>query len=269
MKRSTPPPVDKMPPHLRIMDFFGKPARFNLQKFRNLSVILPGPNMSHSLPAPWLGLLTPGAIVHLERATAAAEREIASGKHVFPPRAEWFAAFHHVAPGNVRAVILGQDPYPTPGNAMGLAFSVPRGVKPPASLKNIYKALQNDLAIAPAAHGDLGNWATQGVLLLNSVLTVEEGRPNAHAEMGWRQVTDAVIAALGGSGQAPKVFLLWGAHAQNKSPVIDAQQHLVLTAAHPSPLSARRGFFDCKHFSQANAFLRHNGLETVDWMLSP
>lgn len=251
------------------MDFFGNQTRFRNPKFRSPFVIPFRPTMSNFLPTPWLELLTPDAMVHLERAMAAAERETASGKHVFPPRAEWFAAFHHVAPANVRAVILGQDPYPTRGNAMGLAFSVPRGLKPPASLKNIYKALQNDLAIAPAAHGDLRNWAAQGVLLLNSVLTVEEGHPNAHAEMGWRQVTDAVIAELGGGGQTPKVFLLWGAHAQKKSPMINARQHLVLTAAHPSPLSARRGFFDCKHFSQANTFLRRRGLATVDWTISP
>ncbi len=251
------------------MDFFGNPARFTLPKFRSASVIPFYPTMSNFLPTPWLELLTPCAMLHLERAMAAAERETASGKHVFPPRAEWFAAFQNVAPANVRAVILGQDPYPTRGNAMGLAFSVPRGLKPPASLKNIYKALQNDLAIPPAAHGDLRNWAAQGVLLLNSVLTVEEGNPNAHAEIGWRQVTDAVIAGLGRGCQTPKVFLLWGAYAQKKARLIDAQQHLVLIAAHPSPLSARRGFFDCKHFSQANTFLRRRGLVTVDWMISP
>ncbi len=224
-------------------------------------------NMAHTLPAKWLQLLSHDATAHLQRATAAAEHEAALGKHVFPPRADWFAAFHHVAPENVRAVILGQDPYPTRGNAMGLAFSVPRGVKPAASLKNIYKALNNDLAIAPAAHGDLSSWAAQGVLLLNSVLTVEDGQPNAHAELGWREFTDAVIAALGRGDQSPKAFLLWGAHAQKKSPLIDAHRHLVLTSAHPSPLSARRGFFDCKHFSQANAFLADHQLVTVDWSL--
>ena len=223
--------------------------------------------MANTLPANWLQLLSPDATTHLQRATAAAEREAALGKNIFPPRADWFAAFHHVAPENVRAVILGQDPYPTRGNAMGLAFSVPRGVKTAASLKNIYKALNNDLACAPAAHGDLSSWAAQGVLLLNSVLTVEEGQPNAHAELGWRQFTDAVISIIGGSNQSPKAFLLWGAHAQKKAPLIDANRHLVLTAAHPSPLSARRGFFDCKHFSQTNAFLNVHGLGAVDWAL--
>lgn len=223
--------------------------------------------MAHTLPVKWLQLLSHDATAHLQRAIATAEHEAALGKNVFPPRADWFAAFHHVAPENVRAVILGQDPYPTRGNAMGLAFSVPRGVKPAASLKNIYKALNNDLAIAPATHGDLSNWAAQGVLLLNSVLTVEEGLPNAHAELGWRQFTDAVIEAIGGSNQTPKAFLLWGAHAQKKAPLIDVNRHLVLTAAHPSPLSARRGFFDCKHFSQTNAFLGAHTRVTVDWSL--
>ena len=225
--------------------------------------------MSDTLPANWCQLLNHDAIAHLERATAAAEFAALSGKQIFPPRADWFAAFAQVAPENVRVIILGQDPYPTRGNAMGLAFSVPRGVKPPASLKNIYKALQNDLAIPPAVHGDLSTWVAQGVLLLNSVLTVEEGRPNAHAESGWRQVTDAVIKALGAGSQTPKVFLLWGAHAQKKAPMIDARHHLVLTAPHPSPLSARRGFFDCKHFSQTNAFLGNHGVRIVNWELPP
>ena len=223
--------------------------------------------MSDTLPANWCQLLNHDAIAHLERATAAAEFAALSGKQIFPPRADWFAAFAQVAPENVRVIILGQDPYPTRGNAMGLAFSVPRGVKPPASLKNIYKALQNDLAIPPAVHGDLSTWTAQGVLLLNSVLTVEEGLPNAHAESGWRQVTDGVIKALGAHGQTPKVFLLWGAHAQKKAPMIDARHHLVLTAPHPSPLSARRGFFDCKHFSQTNAFLGNHGVRNVNWEL--
>ncbi|MCY7388283.1 MAG: uracil-DNA glycosylase [Burkholderiales bacterium] len=225
--------------------------------------------MTHTLPAQWLALLNADARTHLARATAAAEREAAAGKQVFPPRADWFAAFHHVAPHDVRVVILGQDPYPTRGNAMGLAFSVPRGVRPPASLKNIYKGLYNDLAIPAASHGDLGSWAAQGVLLLNSVLTVEQGLPNSHAEFGWRQVTDAVIAAMGSAHQTPNVFLLWGAHAQKKAPMIAAQHHLVLTAPHPSPLSARRGFFDCKHFSQANAFLIAQGAAAINWALPP
>jgi uracil-DNA glycosylase len=223
--------------------------------------------MTNSLPANWLALLDTDAKSQLDRAIVAAENELALGKHIFPARESWFAAFSHVAPNDVRAVILGQDPYPTAGNAMGLAFSVPRGVRVPASLKNIYKGLQNDLGIKPAVHGDLTAWAAQGVLLLNTVLTVEEGKPNAHADFGWRQMTDAVIAAVGAGSESPKAFLLWGAQAQKKAPMIDATRHLVLTAPHPSPLSARRGFFDCKHFSKANAFQAANGQAAIDWQL--
>lgn len=187
------------------------------------------------------------------------------GKPVFPTRAQWFAALAHTPPAAVRVVILGQDPYPTRGNAMGLAFSVPRGVAIPASLRNIYKAMELDLGIIPATHGDLSAWATQGVLLLNTTLTVEEGQPNVHADIGWSDVTDAVINAIGATDQVPKVFLLWGAHAQKKAPLIDAARHPILTAPHPSPLSAHRGFFACKHFSQANAFLEARGVAPIDW----
>ncbi len=219
------------------------------------------------LPPNWMALLDANAKTQFDHAVAAAENELALGKHVFPARENWFAAFNLVAPANVRAVILGQDPYPTAGNAMGLAFSVPRGVKVPASLKNIYKTMQNDLGIKPATHGDLSAWAAQGVLLLNTVLTVEESKPNAHADFGWRQMTDAVIAALGAGLETPKAFLLWGAQAQQKAPLIDATRHLILTAPHPSPLSARRGFFDCKHFSKTNAFLAASGQAAIDWQL--
>lgn len=228
---------------------------------------MPIANMIHSLPANWLALLDDTAKAHLESAVTLAEGELALGNHVFPARENWFAAFNLVAPANVRAVILGQDPYPTAGNAMGLAFSVPRGVKVPASLKNIYKGLRNDLGIKPAMHGDLSAWAAQGVLLLNTVLTVAESKPNAHADFGWRQVTDAVITAIGASSETPKAFLLWGAQAQQKAPMIDATRHLILSAPHPSPLSARRGFFDCKHFSKVNAFLAMNNQAVIDWQL--
>ncbi len=222
--------------------------------------------MTHDFPSDWLAALPAPASAQLRCAVSAAEYQLALGKAVFPPRAQWFAAFAQLPPSKVRVVILGQDPYPTRGNAMGLAFSVPSGMPIPASLRNIYKALALDLAIGPASHGDLRAWSAQGVLLLNSVLTVEEGKPNAHAGFGWSAVTDAVIARLGGTDQAPKVFMLWGAFAQKKIPLID-QQHLILTAPHPSPLSARRGFFDCQHFSKANAFLEKAGLPPIDWRL--
>ncbi|MEO8383716.1 MAG: uracil-DNA glycosylase [Betaproteobacteria bacterium] len=222
---------------------------------------------SNQFPASWMALLGSDARSRLADATSAAEQRAASGKSVFPARQNWFAAFHFVAPEAVKVVVLGQDPYPTAGNAMGLSFSVPRGVAVPASLRNIYIGLKNDLSIAPASHGDLRAWASQGVLLLNSVLTVEEGVPNSHAGLGWREVTDAVIAAIGGSASTPKSFLLWGAQAQKKIPLIATPQHLVLAAPHPSPLSARRGFFDCQHFSKANAFLAEHRLQSIDWKL--
>lgn len=223
--------------------------------------------MSHDLPAAWRALLASAAREALSRATMAAEVEVARGHNVFPPREQWFAAFSHTSADKVRAVILGQDPYPTAGNAMGLAFSVPRGVKVPASLRNIYKALQLDLGIAPPAHGDLSAWAGQGVLLLNTALTVEEGKPGAHADFGWGEFTDGVVAALGALDATPKVFMLWGAHAQKKAPLIDGARHMVLETVHPSPLSAHRGFFECRHFSKANAFLAQQNLATIDWAL--
>lgn len=225
--------------------------------------------MQQDLPDKWRALLNEEACSHLDRATAAAEAEAATGKNILPARENWFAAFHHVAPDEVKAVILGQDPYPTAGNAMGLAFSVPRGIPIPASLRNIYIGLQKDLDIPPATHGDLRAWAARGVLLLNSVLTVEEGKSNGHAGFGWQPFTDAVIAAIATPASTRKAFLLWGAHAQKKETLIDAQHHLVLKAPHPSPLSARRGFFNCRHFSKANDFLRENRIAEIDWVLPP
>ena len=224
------------------------------------------PNLNQ-LPASWLALLVPDIRKRLAVASSAAEQRAASGKAVFPVRENWFAAFHFVSPEAVKVIVLGQDPYPTAGNAMGLSFSVSRGVRVPASLRNIYIGLKNDLGIAPAQHGDLRAWASQGVLLLNSVLTVEEGAPNSHAELGWCEVTDAIIAAIGQATSTRRAFLLWGAHAQKKSPLIATPRHLVLAAPHPSPLSARRGFFECRHFSKANAFLAEQGLPTIDWNL--
>ena len=168
-----------------------------------------------------------------------------------------------------RVVILGQDPYHGPGQAHGLAFSVPDGVRPPPSLRNIFLELRSDLGGQTPGSGNLERWARQGVLLLNAVLTVEDGRPGSHAGRGWEQLTDALIEALS-RDSAPKAFLLWGAQAQAKQPLIDAagSGHLILAANHPSPLSARRPpvpFFGCRHFSRANAFLDKYGRGTVDW----
>jgi uracil-DNA glycosylase len=166
----------------------------------------------------------------------------------------------------VRVVILGQDPYHGAGQAHGLCFSVKPGVRVPPSLMNIYKELRSDLGIAPATHGFLESWARQGVLLLNAVLTVEGGQAASHAGRGWEAFTDAVIAAVN-ARETPTVFLLWGAHAQKKAASVDTGRHLVLRAAHPSPLSAHGGFFGCRHFSKANAFLEAHSHARIDWRL--
>jgi uracil-DNA glycosylase len=169
----------------------------------------------------------------------------------------------------VRVVILGQDPYHGPGQAEGLAFSVPRGVKPPPSLRNIFKELERDLGMPPPAHGHLGTWARQGVLLLNTVLTVEDGCPAVHAKHGWEALTDEIINATAVDG-IPKVFMLWGAPAQAKAGMLAGTHHVVLAANHPSPLSARRGptpFLGCGHFSAANRHLAGAGSPPIDWQL--
>jgi len=167
---------------------------------------------------------------------------------------------------DVKVVILGQDPYHQPNQAHGLCFSVLPGIKTPPSLVNIYKELQTDLGIERANHGYLETWATQGVLLLNAVLTVEDSNANAHQGKGWEQFTDKVISVV--NEQCDNVvFLLWGGYAQKKGAVIDSQKHLVLKAPHPSPLSAHRGFLGCRHFSQANAYLEQHDKKNIDWQL--
>ena len=184
---------------------------------------------------------------------------------VFPAEDEVFNAFKLCDFNQVKVVILGQDPYPTQGHAHGLSFSVKEHIKPlPKSLNNIFKALSNDLEQAPPTHGDLTRWAEQGVLLLNAVLTVEEGKPDSHKGIGWEQFSNAVIQNLSNEKQH-LVFLLWGAKAQAKRDLIDHSKHLVLEAVHPSPLSAYRGFFDCRHFSKTNDYLRKNHIPTIKW----
>jgi uracil-DNA glycosylase len=193
-----------------------------------------------------------------------AERE--SGKRIFPKGSEWFRALDLTPLEDVRVVILGQDPYHGLGQAHGLCFSVQPGVQPPPSLVNIYKELHSDLGITPARHGFLEHWAKQGVLLLNSVLTVEMGRAASHRERGWERFTDEIVRAVNAK-EEPVVFMLWGSYAQKKAAFVDKSRHLVLAAPHPSPLSAHSGFFGCKHFSKANAFLESKGLQPVDWAL--
>jgi uracil-DNA glycosylase len=192
---------------------------------------------------------------------------IKAGAVVFPPRP--LHALELTSFDAVRVVILGQDPYHGGDQAHGLAFSVPDGVRPPPSLRNIFLELGNDLGAAPPPSGDLSRWARQGVLLLNAVMTVEEGQPASHANKGWEEFTDLIVDRLARDA-APKVFLLWGAYAQAKSSMIASagRDHHVLTANHPSPLSARRPpqpFLGCRHFSQANAFLDARGRGEIDW----
>ena len=196
--------------------------------------------------------------------------EKAAGKRIFPKGAEYFRALDLTPLDKVRVVILGQDPYHGPGQAHGLCFSVRPGVAVPPSLVNIYKEMRSDLGIAPARHGFLEHWARQGVLLLNSVLTVEMARAASHRERGWEKFTDAVIRLVAARSD-PVVFILWGSYAQKKAAFVEdiarGGRHLVLKAPHPSPLSAHAGFFGSRPFSQTNAFLEANGLAPIDWQL--
>ena len=192
--------------------------------------------------------------------------EVASGRGFFPPAALVFNALRLTPLEAVRVVILGQDPYHGRGQAMGLAFSVPEGVTPPPSLRNIFAELEADLGHRAPGSGDLTAWAERGVLLLNSVLTVTPGAAASHAGKGWERFTDRVIAELSARRDGV-VFLLWGRYAQQKGAIVDGTRHHVLTAAHPSPYSAANGFFGCRHFSRANALLGSAGLQPVDWRL--
>jgi len=194
--------------------------------------------------------------------------EHAAGKEIYPPGPMIFNALNSTPLGQVKVVILGQDPYHGPGQAHGLCFSVQPGVATPPSLVNIYKELQRDLNLPIPSHGYLQSWAEQGVLLLNTTMTVERANAASHATKGWESFTDRVIEV--GSEQCPNVvFLLWGAHAQSKQKLIDASKHLVLKSVHPSPLSAYRGFFGCGHFSRANGFLEQRGMAPINWARPP
>jgi len=200
------------------------------------------------------------------RAFLVAER--ARGKTIHPPARRIFAAFDATPFEQVKVVILGQDPYHGPGQAHGLCFSVPPGVAVPPSLRNIFAEIERDLRIAPPAHGCLLPWARQGVLLLNAVLTVENGRAGSHQGKGWEAFTDHAIRALAEEREG-LVFLLWGSYAQKKGRFIDTHRHRVLRAPHPSPLSAHRGFIGCGHFSATNQFLSRTGQAPIDWHLPP
>lgn len=185
---------------------------------------------------------------------------------IFPPKKQIYHAYELTSFANTKVVILGQDPYHGINQAQGLSFSVTRGIAVPPSLRNIYQELMDDLAISPVKHGDLTAWAQQGVLLLNTVLTVREGQPNAHQKHGWEILTDATISALSAKNE-PVVFILWGRPAQQKAKLIDVTNNLIITSPHPSPLAAYRGFFGSKPFSKTNEYLVAHGQKPIDWHL--
>lgn len=226
---------------------------------------------NEAIPESWLPVLEPVLQAPEARRLGGwlrAQEE--AGKTIYPPRGSRLRALALTPLDEVKVVILGQDPYHGPGQAMGLCFAVPEGVQIPPSLQNIYKEMESDLGLSHPGHGDLSRWAEQGVLLLNNSLTVQAGQAGSHAGKGWDAITDACVAAVAERSD-PSVFILWGSHAQGKAKRIGALQgetpHLILRSPHPSPLSAHRGFFGSAPFSKANAFLERNGRGAVDWSL--
>lgn len=222
------------------------------------------PALARVHPAWEAALRAPALYKKLREIDQELTRQQGEGRVIFPPAAHTFNALSYVAPADVRVVILGQDPYHGDGEAMGLSFSVPEGIRVPPSLRNIYKELAADLGLGVPASGDLSHWAQQGVLLLNSVFTVERDKAGSHGKLGWQTISDALIDAVNQASPGC-VFLLWGNWAQTKAERIDQSRHLTLTAAHPSPLSANRGFHGCRHFSQVNAWLIAHGREPIAW----
>lgn len=203
---------------------------------------------------------------YMQQLKAFLQQEKAAGKVIYPHSSHWFNAFVQTPLAKVKVVVLGQDPYHGAKQAHGLSFSVLPGIKVPPSLQNIYKAQAQDLGIIQPNHGCLLAWAQQGVLLLNAVLTVEAAKANSHQGKGWEQFTDKAISVINEQTRGV-VFMLWGSYAQKKAALVDANKHLILTAPHPSPLSAYRGFFDCQHFSKANAWLAKQGKAPINWQL--
>jgi uracil-DNA glycosylase len=225
--------------------------------------------MSESVPESWQPALAPALATPESRRLGGWLRQIENGgTRVFPPRGQRLHALELTPLDKVKVVILGQDPYHGPGQAHGLCFSVPEGVRIPPSLVNIYKELEDDLGVPRRDSGNLEHWARQGVLLLNNSLTVEAGRAGSHAGKGWEAITDAAVTAVA-QREEPSVFILWGNHARNKAQRVaelgPGSRHLVLTSPHPSPLSAHSGFFGSKPFSRTNAFLEANGRGKIDW----
>ena len=194
------------------------------------------------------------------------KEELISGKTIYPPKKEIFKAFELTAPENTKVIILGQDPYHNFNQADGLCFSVNKKQLLPPSLKNIFKELEDDLGIKNYEHGDLSSWAKQGVLLMNTSLTVEKGKPGSHLKFGWEQLTDQVIRSL--NKKKKIVFMLWGKSAAKKKKLIDEDKHFILEASHPSPFSCHKGFFGCNHFSRCNNFLKTSGKEEINWQIT-
>lgn len=223
--------------------------------------------MDVKIEASWKNLLKDEfSKPYFEQIVLHLKTERAQHKTIYPPGALIFNAFNTTPVDQVKVVILGQDPYHGPGQAHGLCFSVQNGVPAPPSLVNIFKELKDDIGITIPRHGNLTHWAQQGVFLLNASLTVRAGEPMSHAKIGWATFTDTVIQRI--SQERPHlVFMLWGKFAQEKAVLIDQSKHLILKAAHPSPLSAHNGFLGCRHFSKANAYLISQGIDPIDWQL--
>ncbi len=222
-------------------------------------------NTQATLNSSWLNILADEFNKpYMQELESFLSQEENQGKVIYPPNGQIFSAFNHTPFEKVKVVIIGQDPYHGESQAHGLSFSVPKGIKTPPSLVNIYKELNTDIGKEIPNHGNLEHWADQGVLLLNSVLTVEEQQAASHQGKGWEKFTDQVIHRLN-EQREQIVFLLWGAYAQKKGSFIDTHKHCVLKAPHPSPLAAHRGFFGCKHFSKTNEYLQKMGLTPIDW----
>lgn len=219
------------------------------------------------IPPTWKKHLEPKVTQTFNRLKTYLEQEYAAGKTIFPPGDLIFQALQFTDIDQVKVVILGQDPYHGPGQAHGLSFSVPAGERLPPSLRNIYKELATDTGTPIAKSGNLASWATQGVLLLNAVLTVESGLAGSHAGKGWEDITDCIIKAVSDRCNGI-VFILWGNYALKKKSLIDTKKHHIITSVHPSPLSASRGFFGSKPFSKTNAYLKSQGKTPIDWQLT-
>lgn len=223
------------------------------------------PELKQLLDSDWFALLDEKIKVNFVAVCQKMDRLYEENPgHIFPPKNQVFAIFKLMGVNDVKVVILGQDPYPTVGYANGFCFSVNPNNKIPKSLKNIFIELKDDIGKEIPLNGDLSKWANQGVFLLNTILTVENGKPESHAKIGWEEFTDAIIQILS-FRNSNLVFLLWGAKAEKKRTLIDENKHLVLTAPHPSPLSAYRGFFGCRHFSKTNTFLLSKGKPIISW----